>query len=277
MPRTVARFQLLESIGCGTLGELHRARDLQLGRTVAVRLVAPAIAADPAAIERVFGAARQVLAASHPSLVALYEWGTDVTGAYIATEFAPGPRLSAVVNGSPLNRRRAFDIAAQVADGLATAHAHGLHHGAISTDAVIVTPKGAAKVLDLGFGEWTRGGGLPPIDDYAGLGAMLFEMLVGRPLKAGWPGELRDSQIPAGLRDVLERLTLPHARERFDSMATVAATLRLLAEDFEPDTVAARSARASAHQRGAGFAVRATALLAALAALLLAVWWLVAD
>ena len=154
MPQTIGHFQLIEQVGTGTLGELHRARDLELGRTVAVRLLGPSFTTDPDTSRAVLNDGRRGSALSHPAIAAVYECGEDAGRAYIASEFVPGQRLSAMVAGSPLNPRRALDLAAQIADGLAAADGCGLTHGALTASAVVVTPKGAAKVLDVGMYDW---------------------------------------------------------------------------------------------------------------------------
>ena len=271
MPSTIARFQLLESVGRNALGELHRARDLQSGRTVALRVIAPEVADDPSALSHLFDAARRASAASHPALAAIYDCGVADGRAYLATEFVPGQHLSAVVAGSPLNRRRALDLAAQVADGLAVAHAHGLSHGALDAGAVLVTPKGAAKLLDVGMTAWTRAAAADPSDDFAAVGALLFEMLVGRPLKGGWPGELRVPQVPADVRPVLERLTLARPADRFDSMATLAGTLRAIAGEFEPGDAAPKPPQTAGNQPARSHRTAVVVVLGA--AVAAALWW----
>lgn len=274
MPQTIARFQLLESVGRNALGELHRARDLQTGRTVALCLIVPDIAADEAALSRLFDAARHASGASHPAIAAIYDCGVADGRAYLAAEFVPGQRLSAIVAGAPLNARRALDLAAQIADGLAVAHAHGVTHGALDTGAVFVTPKGAAKLLDVGLRGWTHAAAADPVDDFAATGSVLFEMLVGRPLKAGWPGELRLPQIPPGVRPVLERLTRADAVERFDAMATLAGTLRAVAAQLETDAAPRPQpgdVEPAAPSRTATGMIAGAAIVAVLVA---GVWWL---
>lgn len=271
MAETDARFQLLELIGRGTLGELYRARDLRHGRTVALRLVEPHVTDDPAARSALFDAANRAIAASHPSLAALYECGDEDGAAFIAGEFVPGQRLSAIVNGAPINARRALDIAAQIADALATAHADGLVHGALSADAVLVTPRGTVKVLDCGMRAWTRHASLAPADDFAALGAVLFEMLVGRPLKAGWPGELRLPAITPAVRELLERLTLPQANGRVDSMAAAAAAVRACADEIEPAAPGAPAPVVPAPRPA--WTSKTTIIAVAVALALAAAWW----
>ena len=158
MPRIVAHFELQAPLGHGTLGELHRARDLEVGRTTALRLLAPLIADNERARLEVLQAAQTVAALEHPSIAAVYASGAGPDGAFIASEFVPGQLLSALVHGTPLHPKRALDLAAQLADGLAVAQAHGVVHGALSSAAVIVTPKGTAKLLDVGLVPWTRAG-----------------------------------------------------------------------------------------------------------------------
>ena len=232
MPETIGHFQLLEQVGAGTLGELHRARDLELGRTVAIRLLGPSFTTDPDTCQAVLNDARRVSALSHPAIAAVYECGEDAGRAYIASEFVPGQRLSVVVSGSPLNPRRALDLVVQIADGLAAADGCDLTHGALAAARIMVTSKGAAKVLDVGMSHWTSAKGQERLDDRVGLGAVLFEMLVGRPLKHGWPAELRIGAVPAEVQPVLQALASSRAGERYESMATAAAALRELAESF---------------------------------------------
>ena len=238
MPRIVAHFELQTPLGHGTLGELHRARDLEVGRTAALRLIAPSIADDKPALLDVLHAAGRVASIEHPSIAAVYASGDGPDGAFIASEFVPGQRLSAMVHGTPLHPKRALDLAAQLADGLAVAHEHGVVHGALSCASVMVTPKGTAKLLDVGLVPWTSAGRAAPRDDMAGIGAVLFEMLVGRPLKPGWPAELRVPELPLDVRPVLERLVAPHPGAAFESMDAVAAVLR--------DLVLVMTARTSA-------------------------------
>ena len=274
MPRIVAHFELQALLGHGTLGELHRARDLEVGRTAALRLIAPSIAADPRALSEVLEAAHRVAACEHPSIAAVYAAGDSPDGPFIASEFVPGQPLSAMVHGTPLNPKRALDLAAQIADGLAAAQEQGLTHGALTAVSVIVTPKGIAKVLDAGLVAWTAGAGARRDDTYA-IGALLFEMLVGRPLKAGWPSELRVPELPIEVRPVLQRLVAPRQGEAFESMATVAAVLRDLGLVVAARTAASASEAAPADPERRGFGTAAAVGLVVLLVLAVLAWALV--
>lgn len=251
MPETIGRYQLLEPLGNGTLGALHRARDLQKGRTVALRVLdAPGLTPD--AVEAVRAVASRLVDLSHPALASLYECVDEHGVLALASEFVPGQSLASLVAAAPLHPRRAVDLAVQLADGLAAAHAADVMHGAVSVDAVIVTPKGAPKLLDLGLARWTRAGAIHTDDDLAGLAALLFHTIVGRPLKRGWPAEFRSASIPRALQPVLQQMSTPGG---YASMVLAASDLRDVAASLdaaEPPAEAPRVvARTHAQPQGA--------------------------
>ncbi|HTI37602.1 MAG TPA: serine/threonine-protein kinase [Vicinamibacterales bacterium] len=160
MTTNVAHYNLLERIGSGPLGELYRARDTKVGRTVALRVVSHSIATDPARFSRLLADARAATGVSHPNVATLFDVGEEVEHPYLSHEFAAGRLLSEEIDGSPINPRRALDLVLQIADGLADAHASGVIHGDLRPDTIIVTAKGSAKILECGFASWTRGGAL---------------------------------------------------------------------------------------------------------------------
>src|SRR4029077_1780560 len=220
MFETLGQYKILDRIGAGGMGEVYRARDTRLGRTVAIKVLAQDVANDPARRDRFLREARAAAALSHPNIAALYEIGEDQGQLFLAFEFVPGAPLSPVIGGRPLNTRRAVDFAIQIADALADAHAAGIVHRDIKPGNVIITPKDKAKVLDFGLATWTAGGHerehaahdapvlvttagttLGPVaymspeqalgekvdhrTDIFSLGIVLFEMLTGRPPFAG--------------------------------------------------------------------------------------------
>jgi serine/threonine-protein kinase len=211
MLESLGHYKILDRIGAGGIGEIYRARDTRLGRTVAIKVLAPEIARDTERRERFLADARVTAALSHPNIATLYEAGEDQDVVYLVLEFVPGDTLKTIIAGRPLNPRRAIDCAIQIADALAEAHAEAVIHGDLKPDNIIVTPKGNVKILDFGLAEWTKGGaarqragqaaGKPttgpttvpymspeqalggPIDgttDVFSLGVILFEMLTGR-------------------------------------------------------------------------------------------------
>lgn len=222
MNQTIGHYNLLERIGAGGLGETYRARDTKVGRTVALKVVSVDVAADPERRARLLEEARIAAALSHPNISALFDTGEADGHVYLAYEYAPGRPLREEMAGGPMNPRRALELGVQLADGVADAHAHGIIHGDLRPETIIVTPKGSAKILDFGFAQWTRGGmlrwraarnpdGLPAdsakvlaylspeqalggaIDartDVFSLGVLAFEMLTGRnPFLAATPAD----------------------------------------------------------------------------------------
>jgi serine/threonine-protein kinase len=157
MIESLSHYKILERIGAGAMGELYRARDTQLGRTVALRVVAGGIAGDPERRERFLQDARSATALSHPNIATLYEVGDDQGHLFLVCEFARGDSLKTAIAGHPVKPRRAIDLAVQIADALADAHARDIVHRDIRPDNIIVTTKGNAKVLDFGLAAWTAG------------------------------------------------------------------------------------------------------------------------
>jgi len=151
-------YKVLDTIGTGGIGDVYRARDTRHGRTVAIKIPAPHIAGDPARREQFLTDARAAAALSHPNIADLFEIGDEQGTLFLVFEFVPGEPLAAVIGGRPLNPRRAIDLAIQIADALADAHAAGVVHRDLDPSNIIVTPKGNAKILDFGLSAWTSGG-----------------------------------------------------------------------------------------------------------------------
>jgi TolB-like protein/predicted Ser/Thr protein kinase len=158
MFETLGQYKILDRIGAGGMGEVYRARDTRLGRTVAIKVLAASVADDQERRDRFLLEARATAALSHPNISALYEIGEDQGQLFLVFEFVPGETLKTAIAGRPMNQRRALDLAIQIADALADAHAAGIVHRDIKPDNIIVTPKGNAKILDFGLATWTAGG-----------------------------------------------------------------------------------------------------------------------
>jgi TolB-like protein len=154
----IAHYNILEKIGSGGMGEVYRARDTKLGRTVAIKVLPPDLARDPARRDRLLREARASAAISHPNIATLFEVGEDGDTIYLVFEYVPGQTLHAAIGGRPMNTRRAIDLAIQLADAVADAHASGVIHRDLKPDNILVTPKGNAKILDFGLAAWTKGG-----------------------------------------------------------------------------------------------------------------------
>jgi serine/threonine protein kinase len=277
----LGHYRILERIGVGGLGDVYRARDTRLGRTVAIKVPADELQADATRREDLLRDARAALALSHPNIATLYEIGDEHGKVFLVFEFAPGETLKRVMAGLPMNARRAVDLAAQLADALADAHASDVVHGHLGPDAVIVTPKGNAKILDFGFARWTSGAASGPGEaadecaDVVALGKLVFEMLTGE--RPGGHSQVSLSQsLPPELEATVTK-ALAARSDAFPAAATIAAELRSIAAILdvraatEPLRSVPRRSRRPVRWREPWIVV---ALVLALAALAGAVWWL---
>ena len=274
----LGHYKILERIGAGGLGDVYRARDTRLGRTVAIKVPPDDLQSDDARREALLGDARAALNLSHPNIATLYEIGEDHGKIFLVFEFAPGETLKRVIGGLPMNARRAVDLAAQLADALADAHATDIVHGRLGPDAVILTPKGNGKILDFGFARWTKNPARPEgagdRADVAALGRLLFEMLTGRLPVRGQPLGLNPT-LPQELHAIVSKAVADET-ETYQSAAAIAAELRSVAAILD---VRAATDTARVHTRSRR-PVRwrepwiVAAVVLALAGLAGAVWWL---
>ena len=231
----LGQYKILELAGAGTLGEVYRARDNRVGRTVAITVVTDQIASNPGLRKEFLRQARAAAALSHPNIVTLYEVGDDDDGGlYLIYEFVEGQTLKTIIAGRPLNVRSSVDLAGQIAEALAEAHAADLVHGAMTADTIVVTPKGHAKITDFGLAAFSRGGtataGAPDEAnayraDLFSLGVILFEMLTG---SAPVPG----AGVPSAVNRSLPREIDPIVAKAlgksggYEAAATLAAEIR---------------------------------------------------
>jgi eukaryotic-like serine/threonine-protein kinase len=240
MRETIGHYKLLDQIGTGGIGDLFRARDTKVGRTVALKVVSSDIAGDAGRRARFLGDAAPLTSLNHPNIASVYEVGDDDGVLFLAMEFVPGDTLKRVIAGRGLNARRAMDFAIQMADALAEAHAVGIVHGHLTTANVIVTPKGTVKILEFGLGPWTRSGrSNDKHDDIFALGTVLFEIIAGRPFGDEFTAaEQRaiSKEVPAELDDIIGRLLMHDADRAYASPATAAADLRAAAEAVDRRT-----------------------------------------
>jgi serine/threonine protein kinase len=240
----IAHYRILEPLGESRLGQVFRARDTRLGRTVALTIPIHEIQNDASKRSALLADAHKAMAVSHPNIAAVYEAGDDAGRLYIAFEFVPGDSLDRLIAGHPLNARRAIDLATQIADALAEAHAGGMFHGDLTTRRIVVTPKGSAKILDFGFAPWTGVTGTAGDEstDLQALAALLFEMSTARSLA-----------IPAPAPSTLNKSLPPEidaiAAKSHDSAVIFAAELRALAAILEVRADAAKHSSTSPSRR----------------------------
>ncbi len=155
---------IVAPLGRGGMGEVYRARDERLAREVALKVL-PASGADEEGRRRFDREARAVASLSHPNIVPLFDVGDENGVRFVVSELVEGEPLRARLVRGPLAPREAAELAAQVAEGLAAAHARGLVHRDIKPENIVVTPQGRARILDFGLVRSTAADeGAPPLE-----------------------------------------------------------------------------------------------------------------
>ena len=153
-------LELVDEIGRGGMGTVWKARHLRLGRTVAVKFLAPELAAQPDFERRLEREARALALLSHPGIVAVHDYGRDEGVGYIVMEYVEGAPLSSVI---PLPLDRAVVIARHVLQALAYAHRRGVVHRDVKPENILVDAAGAVKVTDFGIARLVTGDADPGI------------------------------------------------------------------------------------------------------------------
>jgi serine/threonine protein kinase/tetratricopeptide (TPR) repeat protein len=148
------RYELLERLGAGGMGEVFRARDHDLLRDVAVKFLSEAYAASHDRLTRFKQEARTASSLSHPNILTVHEIGQAEGRPYIVTELVAGQTLRNLLRAqSRLPPKDALQIGIQIARGLAKAHAAGVVHRDLKPENVMVTPDGLVKILDFGLAK----------------------------------------------------------------------------------------------------------------------------
>ena len=147
-------YEIVAPIGSGGMGEVYRARDTRLGRIVAIKVLRRDVVADADRIDRFEREARAASALNHPNIVTIHDVGAEGPTSYIAMEWVDGSSLRDLVSlGKPQSAASVITIGAQIAEGLARAHAAGIVHRDLKPDNVMLTGDGLVKILDFGLAK----------------------------------------------------------------------------------------------------------------------------
>ena len=265
-PRPGDRYELLEKLGGGGMGTVHRANDRRLGRVVALKFLSESLAGDPVLKRRFHREAQAAAALHHPNIGAIH--GVEETEAeegrlFIVMPYYEGGTLKSMIAKGPLPPADAIACAAQVADGLAHAHAAGIIHRDIKPANLMFAGDGSLKILDFGIAkiagekltrtglvlgtlaymspEQAAGGTLDHRTDLWALGVVLHEMLAGRPpfsassiellfraVRHGEPPKIRSlrPEVPPEIEAIVSRLLQKEPGARYPDAGSVAMALR---------------------------------------------------
>lgn len=211
----IGRYQILELLGAGGMGVVYKAKDIRLGRMVALKFLAPfgtneaARANEPEVRERFEREARAASALNHPNICALYDISEYHLSPFLVLELLEGETLQDRIRRGPLAIDEILDYGIHVADALDSAHRNGIIHRDIKPANIFLTSRGRAKLLDFGVAklftqdppatkaghvvgtaaymapEQARGQHVDERADLFSLGAVMYEMATGRPAFSG--------------------------------------------------------------------------------------------
>ncbi|HEX7830292.1 MAG TPA: protein kinase [Thermoanaerobaculia bacterium] len=212
----VGHYEVVSLLGEGGMGQVYRGRDPRLGRDIAIKILAKESWTDAEATARLEREARAIAALSHPNIVAVHDVGRESGNFYVVTELLEGKTLRDHMRDMALNWRRAVEVGAEIAEGLAAAHAKSIVHRDLKPENIFLTADGRVKILDFGLAqtdpiltqrdeanipttrwfqtdpgtvigtlgymspEQLRGEAVDPTADIFSLGCMLFEMVTAR-------------------------------------------------------------------------------------------------
>jgi serine/threonine-protein kinase len=270
-PATVlgGRFRLVERIASGGMGDVWRCVDEVLGRTVAVKILLPALLEEPGFSDRFRGEALTMATINHPSVVDIYDYGSDPSaGAYLVMEYVEGDALSrTLARVSRLTPARTMALVAQAADALQAAHEKGVVHRDVKPGNLLVRPNGTLVLTDFGIAraagaaaltaagsvlgtamyispEQAMGEQATPLSDIYALGVVAYQCLAGRrPFEGENPLEIamrhvREAapplppDIPPNVRAIVERAMAKDPKARWPTAAAFAAVARRAAGEL---------------------------------------------
>src|ERR1039458_4989744 len=145
-------YEIVAPIGAGGMGEVYRARDMRLDRTVAIKVLPQHLADTPDARQRFEREARAVSALNHPNICTLFDVGAQDGTEYLVMEYLEGETLAARIDRGSLPIKELLEIGIQIAGALDKAHRHGIIHRDLKPSNIMLTKSGA-KLLDFGLAK----------------------------------------------------------------------------------------------------------------------------
>src|SRR4029453_6229149 len=152
----LGRYEIRSKIGAGGMGEVYQARDMELGRDVAVKVLPSSFSADATRLPRFQQEAWAAGALNHPNVLIVHDIGAHDGAPYVVSEILEGETLRKRIGGTALGQRRALDYALQIANGLAAAHEKGIIHRDLKPEKIFVTNDSRMKILDFGLAKLTQ-------------------------------------------------------------------------------------------------------------------------
>jgi len=230
--RTISHYQVIEKLGAGGMGEIFKARDPRLNRTVAIKAMSISAMGEPDRRRRFIQEAQAASGLNHPNIITIHDILTDEENEYMVMEYVAGKTLADLIPAEGLGVEKTLRYGVQMADALAAAHAAGIVHRDLKPGNVMVTESGLVKILDFGLAkvnlatqlteetltigapmtvegsilgtisymspEQAQGGKIDARSDIFAFGALMYEMVTGH---KAFGGTSAISTLTAILRD----------------------------------------------------------------------------
>jgi eukaryotic-like serine/threonine-protein kinase len=311
-------FEIVSPLGAGGMGEVYRARDTVLKRDVAIKVLPEYWSRDPERLHRFEQEAQAAAALNHPNIVSIFHVGQYNGSPYIVTELLHGETLRERLRHGPMRLREAIDAAGDVARGLAAAHDAGIVHRDLKPENIFITKDGRVKILDFGLAklnpaksarsdeptesfqqqtspghvlgtvgymspEQVRGQPADARSDIFAAGAVLYEMLTGKPAfrKATSPETMTAvlnedppavsqlaPNLPPGLQRTVNRCLSKSPEQRIQHATDLAFALEALSDSSSTGVASVKEQESSKRWLWVAGGVAAFAIAAAIF-----VWW----
>jgi eukaryotic-like serine/threonine-protein kinase len=309
-------YQILAPVGAGGMGEVYKAKDTRLDRFVALKVLPEAFASDPDRRQRFEHEARVLSLLSHPNLLAMFDVGSQNDLYFIVSELLSGSSLRSLFADRPIGMKKSVEYAIQIAKGLAAAHEKGIIHRDLKPENIFLTDDGQIKILDFGLAksldldsanagktltvqtapgivlgtvgymspEQVRGQPAEARSDIFAFGAVLYEMLLGKPafqrntsadtmsaiLKEDAPDMSASGRVvPAVLESIIHHCLEKNPQRRFQSAQDLAFNL----EQFAHPSTSGNAPAVSAAYRSQ-FALWRIGLVSVVALLVIAAFFI---
>lgn len=281
------QLEILERVGYGGMGVVYKARQKELDRTVALKILRPDFENDPGFAERFQREARALAKLNHPHIVTVYDFGKQGDLYFFLMEFVDGTSLRHVEQTGRLSCKEALGIVPQVCDALQYAHEQGIVHRDIKPENILISKEGCVKIADFGLAKIARSNdelgnvdesgkqltgtreviGTPhymapeqvehptEVDhraDIFSLGVVLYEMLTGELPLGRFPLPSQKVRIDLRLDEVVLRALEKEPSQRYQRITDVRTDVNHIrdSETLPPDT--SQQSQASAHNQAAG-------------------------
>ena len=231
-------YEIIAPLGAGGMGEVFRGRDSRLGREVAIKILPAELSTNPDRLRRFEQEAHSASSLNHPNIITIYDIGSFESRSYIAMELVDGKTLREMLHAGPLPVRKAVQIAAQFAEGLAKAHDAGIVHRDLKPENIMITKDGYVKILDFGLAKLFQPAGTDqnsalPTSAQTDAGLVLGTVGYMSPEQASGDGvDFRSDQFSFGAI-LYEMATGKRAFQKKSAVETLAAIIQ-----EEPDPAA---------------------------------------